>query len=86
MAFPHNTETAADWARFADQLRACIVPPRGRDVCEECGGSGTIGSEQRYTDPCAGGGEMQWRGYLPTNFCMICNGTGVWPPLERTAQ
>lgn len=70
---------------LAAQLRALIVPPPGRAICEECGGTGSIGSEDRYTDPCTGGGETQWRGYLPTNFCFVCDGTGVWPPLKGGA-
>jgi hypothetical protein len=86
MPYPTNTETAADWGKFADHLRSLIVPPPGRAICEECGGAGTTGSEDRYTDPCTGGGETQWRGYLPTTFCHVCNGTGVWPPAKGGAR
>lgn len=75
-----NEEQVKRWGDTARFLRSLIVPPAGRDLCEECGGSGSIGTEQRYTDPCTGGGETQWRGYLPTNFCHVCDGTGVWPP------
>jgi DnaJ-class molecular chaperone len=86
MAYPINTETADDWTAFSNHLRSFIVPPKGRTICEECGGSGSIGAEQRYTDPTYDGSETQWRGYLPTNFCNVCNGTGVWPPLEGGAK
>lgn len=60
-----------------------IVVRDGRHPCEECGGTGSIGSEQRYTDPCTGGGEEQWRGYRPTNLCHVCDGTGVWPQVRE---
>jgi hypothetical protein len=86
MAYPINTETAEDWGKFSKHLLSLIVPPKGRAICEECGGTGTTGTEDRYTDPCSGGGETQWRGYLPTTFCYVCDGTGVWPPLERGAR
>jgi hypothetical protein len=86
MAYPTNTETAADWGKFADHLRSLIVPAPGRAICEECGCTGSIGTEQRYTDPTYDGSETQWRGYLPTNFCHVCDGTGVWPPLKGGLQ
>jgi hypothetical protein len=73
-------------AECARILRSLIVPPKGRAICEECGGSGSIGSIERYTDPSIGGGEEQWRGYLPTNWCGACEGTGVWPPMTGGAE
>lgn len=81
-----GVELAQEWAEAAAKLRALIVPPAGRDFCEECGGSGSIGSEDRFTDPCTGGGETQWRGYIPTNYCHACEGTGVWPPVKEGAR
>jgi hypothetical protein len=66
---------------FEDWASRNIVAPKGHNLCEECGGTGSIGTEQRYTDPTYDGSETQWRGYLPTNFCHVCDGTGLWPPL-----
>lgn len=71
------------WSEHAAFLLSLIVPPKGRALCEQCGGSGSVGTEQRPTDFCRGAGEVQWRGYIPTNFCHDCNGTGWWPPLEE---
>lgn len=71
---------------FEDWSRTHIVVRDGRHICEECGGTGSTGTPDRYTDPCTGGGEEQWRGYLPTTWCHVCEGTGVWPPLREGAQ
>jgi hypothetical protein len=45
-------------------------------TCPACYGLGTVG-EAGPTDRYATG-EMQYRGYYPTNLCSMCNGAGVW--------
>lgn len=82
MTYKTYSESAEGYREFSEDLLKFIRLPAGRGFCEECGGSGSVGTEQRYTDPTYDGSETQWRGYLPTNYCHICNGTGVWPPLE----
>lgn len=72
----------SSYGACARALLALIENPAGHETCEECGGSGRIGHEHGYTDPCFGGGETQWQGYLPTNLCHVCEGTGCWPPIR----
>ena len=45
-------------------------------TCPACHGLGTTG-EASPTDRYATG-EMQYRGYYPTNLCFMCKGAGVW--------
>ena len=45
-------------------------------TCPACYGLGTTG-EAGPTDRYATG-EMQSRGYYPTNLCSMCKGSGVW--------
>ena len=72
---------------FEDWSQTHIVAPKGHAICEQCNGIGTTGgTADRYTDPVVGGGEEQWRGYLPTNFCAVCDGTGIWPPMKGDAR
>jgi len=72
---------------FEDWAQTHIVAPKGHAICEQCNGIGTTGgTADRYTDPVANGGEEQWRGYRPTNFCAVCDGTGVWPPMQGAAR
>jgi hypothetical protein len=72
---------------FEDWAQTHILVPKGHAICEQCNGIGTTGgTADRYTDPVVGGGEEQWRGYLPTNFCAVCDGTGIWPPMKEAAR
>ena len=74
--------TLESFREVTESCLALIVAPKGRDLCEECGGSGSTGTPDRYTDQVANGGDVQWRGYLPTTWCAACEGTGVWPTMK----